>query len=238
MPDRQTPTFLLVGGTAFDQEVERSFLQRRDVRLLFERPGPQVVETARRERPAAILLDIQREDDPCFEVCRGLRTDAAARAIPFVILTNRGIPLADCAAEGDAVVYRPLLQRELLQAFRRFAPVLERENPRCSVNLRFSYSLGGRDAQQTLSRDLSQGGAFLADESPVAVGAEIALRFRLPGEEAEISSRGVVRHAREGSPRPYAGSGFGVQFMGMPADDRDRLAKFVEHQLRRPTFIG
>ncbi len=61
MPDRQTPTFLLVGGTAFDQEVERSFLQRRDVRLLFERPGPQVVETARRERPAAILLDIQRE---------------------------------------------------------------------------------------------------------------------------------------------------------------------------------
>jgi len=52
--------------------------------------GEEGVETAQRERPDLILLDVMMPGINGFEVCRRLKDSEATRDIPIIFLTVRG----------------------------------------------------------------------------------------------------------------------------------------------------
>ena len=98
--------------------VERILRRFPSIRLLSATRGEQGVELAREHRPDLILLDLHLPDIWGDEVLRRLRTDAALREIPVVMLS------ADAtleqikrllAAGAQGYLTKPINRQELLR---------------------------------------------------------------------------------------------------------------------------
>ncbi len=88
--------------------------------------GDEGVELAGRVRPDLIILDIMLPDTDGFEVCRKLKSSAAMRNIPVIILSARGAELdrvRGLELGADDYVTKPFSLMELLA---RVAVVLRR----------------------------------------------------------------------------------------------------------------
>jgi CheY-like chemotaxis protein len=79
------------------------------------RDGASALARVKHEAPDVILLDSDVPKIDGAEVCRRIKTDAATRKIPVVMMTSSYIDIYDVAAEGgpDAFVVRPFA-REVL----------------------------------------------------------------------------------------------------------------------------
>jgi len=81
------------------------------------------------------------------------------------------------------------------------------------------------------SKDLSDGGVFVATYAPAEVGTELALEFQLPAGRA-VRTSGRVVWIRDAS--GDAAPGMGVAFQGLASDDRDAILEFTRE--RAPLF--
>jgi len=73
-------------------------------------------------------------------------------------------------------------------------------------------------------RDLSEGGAFVETEQRFPIGSILNLRFKLPRTNDLISCTVSVRNLR-------GGTGLGVEFLDLSAEDREQIRCFVENQI-------
>ena len=74
-----------------------------------------------------------------------------------------------------------------------------------------------------LTRDISDGGLFVATHVPLPVGTELTVKFTLPGCD-EVSAKGVVawmRDPQEGAP------GMGVRFTEITAEAEALVHRFI-----------
>jgi CheY-like chemotaxis protein len=84
--------------------------------------GAAAVERALNSPPDAIVLDIRLPDISGWDVCRILKTDPRAAAIPIIILTAAATPtLGEQAAASGCAAYllKPCLPDELTNAVRQ-----------------------------------------------------------------------------------------------------------------------
>jgi len=223
----KTTTILLVDDVAFHLETERTFLRRRDVKVLTSGQGPQLLALARDRRPDVAVLDLRVPDG--LQLCRLLKADAVAGEIPIVAVASRLGELEAMGAGADVLVFEPISRGEMLDALRGFVHFPERRQPRCNANLRFTFTHDD-DIGQAFCRNLSVNGTFLKTDWSPAEGSELGLRFCLPGEDRDIGCRGIVRSLERGD--PAFDCGFGVEFREMPPPDLERLEEFIRQQLR------
>lgn len=224
-------TLLVDADADLALEFATTFLRRTEVRVLFSGSRDEALRLATDERPDLILLDVDASNRRGLDICQALKGVPSLAAIPVVILCTLGLKTAAEAAGPDAVLFRPLVQRELLAVVQRFLRVQSRERARYRVSLRFSVIVDGSELA-LYSHDLSVSGVFLRSEKLPSRGTRITLRFSLPDEAGEIVCDGIVRSTR----RPGAGQGdqlgFGVQFLALRDEDRARIRRFVEAGLR------
>src|SRR5919106_6925050 len=86
--DRPVPKILLVDDVRFFLELERSFLDREGFEVLLAENGLDALETARRERPGLVLLDLNMPGMQGDEVCRLLKADLALSNTPVIMVTS------------------------------------------------------------------------------------------------------------------------------------------------------
>ena len=91
-----------------------------------------------------------------------------------------------------------------------------------------------RRQQMGLVRNLSRTGILLSVIRPPAVGARLDLSFRLPPRVAPIECTGRVTWTESDGPGSE-GSGVGIEFDEMAADDAEAVAGFVLGKLRNST---
>ncbi|MFO0671269.1 MAG: PilZ domain-containing protein [Polyangiaceae bacterium] len=94
-----------------------------------------------------------------------------------------------------------------------------RRNPRVALDVEVEVAHG-----QAISRgrahDISLGGMFvLAGESP-PFGAEVTLRFRIPGDAHELALPGIVRWVRT--------DGMGIQFLPFGVRETHAITEWVK----------
>lgn len=80
--------------------------------------GEEALQTAQREKPDLILLDVMMPKMNGFDVCRALRADPAFAAVPILLLTARGQEVdRKMGLEAGATEYitKPFSPRQLLQ---------------------------------------------------------------------------------------------------------------------------
>jgi type IV pilus assembly protein PilZ len=81
-----------------------------------------------------------------------------------------------------------------------------------------------------LTRDISDGGLFVATHVPLPVGTEVTVKFTLPGC-AEVTAKGVVAWLRD----PQAGTpGMGVRFSELRPEDEALIHRFISK--REPLY--
>lgn len=79
---------LLVDDEAYLREIYSLELSREGFDVLLATNGEEGLDMIRRERPDAILLDLQMPVKSGFDVLKGLGEDKKLRSIPVIILSN------------------------------------------------------------------------------------------------------------------------------------------------------
>jgi CheY-like chemotaxis protein len=222
----KTTTILLVDDVAFHLETERTFLRRRDVKVLTSGQGPQLLALAREGRPDVAVLDLRTPDG--IRLCRSLKAEKVTESVPVVAVASRLGEFEAMSAGADVLVFEPISRGEMLDALRGFVHFPERRQPRCNANLRFTFA-HENDIGQAFCRSLSSSGTFLKTDWSPPEGSELSLRFSLPGDDREIGCRGIVRSLERGDHAVHPG--FGVEFREIAPSDLERLEEFIRRQL-------
>ncbi len=81
-------SILVVDDEPTIRKLVRAVLDGKGYRLLEAADGPSALETARRERPDLVLLDLSLPQLSGTEVCRQLKETPATAGIPVLLLTG------------------------------------------------------------------------------------------------------------------------------------------------------
>jgi len=101
-------------------------LEARGHRVAVARDGQEALESAVRERPDVIVLDLNLPKVDGFEVCRQLKSGEATRTIPIVMMTA-AVPSVEDATRGiglgaDEYVVKPFVREVLVHNVERLIP--------------------------------------------------------------------------------------------------------------------
>ncbi len=120
-------TVLVVDDERDIVELVRYNLVQAGYRVVSAPDGRQAIDTARREHPDLIVLDLMLPILPGAEVARILKQDEKTRAIPIIMLTARGEEVDRVVGfelGADDYVVKPFSPRELVL---RVQAILRRE---------------------------------------------------------------------------------------------------------------
>ena len=118
-------TVLYVEDNEYNLKIVRQLLGRTSYRLIEAMDGQLGVETARRELPDLILMDIQLPKLSGLDATRMLRADPKTAAIPIIVITSFALSGDDQKAKdagATAYMAKPYSPRELLQMIRKLLP--------------------------------------------------------------------------------------------------------------------
>ena len=118
-------TVLYVEDNEYNLKIVRQLLGRTSYRLIEAVDGQLGVETALRELPDLILMDIQLPKLSGLDATRRLRADPKTAAFPIIVITSFALSGDDLKAKdagASAYLAKPYSPRELLQMIRKFVP--------------------------------------------------------------------------------------------------------------------
>jgi len=118
-------TVLYVEDNEYNLKIVRQLLARTAYKLIEAKDGESGVETALRELPDLILMDIQLPKLSGLDATRRLRADPKTAAIPIIVITSFALSGDDQKAKdagASAYLAKPYSPRELLEMIRKFAP--------------------------------------------------------------------------------------------------------------------
>ena len=101
-------------------------LEARGHRVGVARDGQEALDSAERERPDVIVLDLNLPKMDGFEVCQRLKSGEATRTIPVVMMTA-AFPSVEDATRGiglgaDEYVVKPFVREVLVHNVERLIP--------------------------------------------------------------------------------------------------------------------
>ncbi len=118
-------TVLYVEDNEYNLKIVRQLLARTAYKLIEAKDGQLGVETALRELPDLILMDIQLPKLSGLDATRRLRADPKTAAIPIIVITSFALSGDDQKAKdagASAYLAKPYSPRELLQMIRKLVP--------------------------------------------------------------------------------------------------------------------
>jgi DNA-binding response OmpR family regulator len=122
-------TILVVDDSPTDRALLLDALRPKGFRLLSANDGDEGLETARREHPDLVLLDVILPRKNGFQVCRQLKAEEGTRDIKIVLVTSKNQPsdrFWGLKQGADEYLTKPFTSEELLLAVERHLVHAER----------------------------------------------------------------------------------------------------------------
>jgi two-component system phosphate regulon response regulator PhoB len=199
--------------------------------------GREGLRMAQEGRPDLVLLDLMLPDISGTEVCRSLKSEAATRHVPVIMLTAKGEELDRVVGfelGAEDYIVKPFSARELLLRvqviLRRTRPAPEPQGPVAFGRLRFD-SAAHRAWVDGAEIDLTPLELKLLAtlyERRNRVQTRAALLDKVWGISADLTTRTVDTHVRRlreklGPAADYVETvrGVGYRFVGEPDGDGD-----------------
>jgi two-component system cell cycle response regulator DivK len=116
---------LYIEDNEFNRKIVRDLLGRTSYRLIEAVDGEAGVDTAQREVPELIIMDIQLPRLSGLDATRRIRIDPRTAQIPIIVITSfalSGDEQRAMEAGASAYLAKPYSPRELLQTIRRLVP--------------------------------------------------------------------------------------------------------------------
>lgn len=221
---------LLVDDVTMFLELEKDFLSLSAVDIFTARNGEDALKICREKRPDLVVMDLNMPVMNGADCCREIKKDPHLSS-PVILVTAEGKE-ADrqlCLQAGcDDLLYKPLDRAVFLESARKLLPAVDRRDKRGSCRLNVKFRAFGL----TLSGaclNISQNGLYLAADVELDQNTQLELIFVLPEPDGIIQCRGRIAwlntsKARRKSALP---EGFGIEFVGMPEADRERIDRYV-----------
>ncbi len=215
---------LLVDDMRSFLDLESSFLQRADCRILTAATGLEAIRVAKLEGPDLIILDIEMPEMNGIQACRILKADPATQRVPIIILTSMQMEDEARRAGAEHFLRKPIDEPRFLAEVKKFLPIVERAETRVSLDSPITY---WRDGEPSYGRllDLSRTGFFVGALEPQPVGARLEVSFTLPKDfsgKLITAEAMVVRHANGDA------GGFGCRFFQISSGARLFIEEFLE----------
>ncbi len=215
---------LLVDDTRNFLDLEATFLQRAECRILTASTGLEAIRVAKAERPDLIMLDIEMPEMNGIQACRILKSDPLTQKIPVIILTSMKMEDEARRAGADHYLRKPIDEPKFLTEVRRYLPIRERHDPRVTLDTQLTF---WRDGEPSVGRllNLSKTGFFVTSEELQPVGARIEISFTLPGDYSGklITAEAMVVRRSDTEPR-----GFGCRFFQISSGARLYVEEFLD----------
>jgi DNA-binding response OmpR family regulator len=87
---RQKPTVVIADDDLEILTMVRTLLRRRDVKLIEASDGEEAMRLIRENEPDLVVLDVMMPGMSGWEVCKGIREDAALSSTGVIMLTGIG----------------------------------------------------------------------------------------------------------------------------------------------------
>ena len=116
---------LVIEDQKDNRRILRYLLRSAQYEVIEAVTGEEGVDLAERERPDLILMDIQLPGLDGYEATRRIKSNAALRHIPIIVVTSYALSGDDVkafAAGCDAYVTKPFSPRQLLATIREYVP--------------------------------------------------------------------------------------------------------------------
>ena len=192
---------LLVDDMRRFLDLERSFLQRVECRILTAVTGLEAIKVAKTQMPDIILLDVEMPEMNGLEAARILKNDPQTRHIPIIIYTAlEGVEERARASGCDDFRRKPLDEDAFLEVIGKFVPLKIRKVPRAALEVPAVLKENDREFQGRCV-NISTTGIYLQSAYRPIVGTLLEIRFPLPvkGEEKRITSLAyTVRQGEDG----------------------------------------
>ena len=120
---QHTPLVLVVDDSITVRRVTQRLLQREGYRVALANDGLQALERLREETPALVLSDIEMPRMDGFDLARNIRSDAAMKDLPIIMITSRMAEKHREHARALGVNHylgKPYPEEELLSLVRRY----------------------------------------------------------------------------------------------------------------------
>ena len=219
-------TVIVADDTAFVRDRFRTALERAGHQALTVRTGPELIQHLRREpRIDLVVLDLRL---PHGNRMAMLRAMAKLERRPPVVVFSGTIAsaeevrqLASLGVSGYVNEYTAL-QHILASLEPHLFPEQHnrRSSPRVVAGIPISYRFGTTIAA-ALSLNISQGGLAVRTTSPLAVGTQVKVRFRLPGGRSEIHADARVAWVDHRV-------GMGLQFTKVDGHAQAEIDRYIE----------
>ncbi|HTU59039.1 MAG TPA: response regulator [Polyangiales bacterium] len=113
---RQKPTVVIADDDLEILTMVRTLLRRRDVKLIEASDGEEAMRLIRENEPDLVVLDVMMPGMSGWEVCKGIREDAALSATGVIMLTGIGERLNEMTSPlygADAYLDKPFDMSDL-----------------------------------------------------------------------------------------------------------------------------
>ena len=220
-------TVLIADDTAFVRDRFRAAVEQSGHRALVAATAPELLAHVRSGAALdLIVLDLRLPQSPGVDLVRTLRKLDGGR-IPILVFSGT-IASADEVRELSALGVAGYLNEYC--AVQHIVPALaphlfpdsfnRRSSPRVTLGVAVQYRVGNTIAAAILL-NISRGGIAIRTTNPLAAGARIKVRFRLPASTRDIDAEGRVAWQD-------SRVGMGVQFDAVDAAPQAVIDDFVE----------
>jgi signal transduction histidine kinase/ActR/RegA family two-component response regulator len=117
--DPTDPVVVMIDDDRQSLDLMSAYLDGHGIRTIPVRNGTEGLETVRRLRPVAVVLDIRLPGIDGWEVLDRLRSDTATQALPVIIASILDEKSRGLAAGANEYLIKPVGREDLLGALRR-----------------------------------------------------------------------------------------------------------------------
>jgi two-component system, OmpR family, alkaline phosphatase synthesis response regulator PhoP len=204
---------------------QETILRRREAVISTALAGSEGLRKAREEQPQLIMFGYDLFDMSAPEFCREIRADERTRAISLLLVCERDNSQHQdlCFAAGcNDVIFRPLQRHDLDAKITRLTTIPTRRTLRTLTRIEVSLEKNGRFLIGR-SLNISATGMLLELDRVLPGDGKLRLHFYLPGEATPMEMEAeVLRSEFVGTMAKY-----GLQFVTVNEEERDRIEKFV-----------
>ncbi len=224
---------LVVDDIDFFRDVMCDYFKRTPATILTASSGQEAIDTAMREWPDLIYMDVAMPDMSGIEACRKLKAHPTLKKIPVLLVftPDRDASVEDVeSAPCDGFLAKPFGREEFLNLGHRHLFNIERRERRVPCQMTVDFTVNGNDYQGR-GVDISLHGLYVEFRDEIPPNSRVKASFLLPtisSEKIEVS--GKIAWVNQGFPRQNMTmpQGFGIEVLSIEMNSVDIIRAYME----------
>ncbi len=224
---------LLVDDVDFFRDVMRDYFKRTPADICMASSGEEAIDSALRERPDLIYMDVSMPGMDGIETCKKLKKHPSLSRIPVLLVftQDRDAKIADVEKSGcDGYLTKPFGREEFLNLGHRHLFNIERRERRVPCQMTVDFEING-SRYKARGLDISLHGLYVEFRDELPPNKRVEASFLLPTISSKpVKLKGLIAWVNQGFPRQNLTipQGFGIEIQSIDMESVDIIRGFLE----------